>query len=335
MLKLDKELIRGYTMTIYGGQLRFKQSAGSNLSTDEPGVITMLDGKRKITLEIKVDGAWKKVDPKYIRISDIAAQCHQIYKTTTQNNDLPETLTVYFEQHLSKSGIFFFKKEVVDLTFKKIEYKTADSDKLQVFDVTTHEFATQADAAKVNELASQMKQVSKEIFSNSKAFLEQPTKIKNKSTTEKDSEKLAAVKKTLNVQEAGSRDNRCLTLSIAAILLKKCDGNLQTAAKEFDVTFEEGEEPLITLSNKLIEIAAQTIENPKFYNQDDCFDSVVAALKSAKQPITDEKDKQAVAQQYATLIRLPSQMLDVPVLKALEKQGLPIITLVPSQGDLV
>jgi hypothetical protein len=316
-----------------GVELRFRQTTGSNPAQSlEPGIVKMPDGsERRVTLEIQVNGVWKTVDPKKnIPYQAIAKQCHQIYQTATQATDLPETLTVYFEQSVLESGTFF-KQEVVDLTFKKIEYKTADSDKLHKIDAETHEF----DVPKVNQLASEMKHVSKAIFGNREYFLEKPTKIKTKSAAEKDSEKLAAIKRTLNVQEAGSLDNRCLTLSIAAILLKK-DNNFATLLEnQFRIPLQEGDTPQITLSNMLIELAAHIIIKEEFTNSDACFDTVVAALKSAGQLITDESDRPAVAKQYADLIRLPGQMLDVPVLKALEMSGLPIIALVPSQGDLV
>ena len=61
---------------------------------------------------------------------------------------------------------------------------------------------------------------------------------------------------------------------------------LEEAASRLDVTFVEGEEPLITISNKLIEMAAQKIETASFYNRDDCFNCVVAALRFAGQTIT-------------------------------------------------
>ena len=205
MLKLDKQTINLVLKMTQGAELRFRQTTGSNppVNPAEPGIITMPDGsERRITLEIKVNGAWKKVDPKNIPYHlEIAKRCHQIYQTATQATDLPETLTVYFEHNLSESGTFF-KEEVIDLTFNKMEYKTADSDKLQIFDVKTHQFAAEADAIKVNQLASSMAQVSKAIFSAPEKFLEQPTKIKTKSAAQQNSEKLAAVKRTLNVQEA-------------------------------------------------------------------------------------------------------------------------------------
>src|SRR5712692_4083257 len=79
-----------------GAEVRFRQTTGSNVNpaqTSEPGIITMPDGsERRITLEIKVNGAWKKVDPKHIPYQAIAEQCHKIYRTTMQATDLPETL---------------------------------------------------------------------------------------------------------------------------------------------------------------------------------------------------------------------------------------------------
>lgn len=336
-----------------GAELRFTRKAGPNSPVDstqpsEPGIITMPDGsERRITLEIKVDGAWKKVDPKRIPTEyykEIAERCHKIYKTTTQNNDMPDTLSVYFDQknlpESWKSRIFgtfssSFKDEVVDLTFKKIEYKTADSDKLKVWDIEKNDFSAQKDAIKVNKLTREMTPVSKAIFANREHFLEQPTKIKTKSAAERDREKLAQVKRSLNVQEVGSKDNRSLTLSIAAIVLKKLNGNLVEAARILKMTFVEGVDPLITLSNNFIERAAVNIESSRFYNQTKCFDSVVAALKSAGQIIADETDRETVARQYAALLRGPGQISIEPVLKAIEIDDLPIIMLKPSQGDLV
>jgi hypothetical protein len=341
-------------MTINGAQIQFTERAGPNAPVDpaqtsEPGIITMPDdSERLITLRIKVDGVWQKIDPKKIKngpLLDIANKCHDIYKTTTLETNLPNTLTVYFEQKdlpeswtsatLGRISPSSFKEEVVDLTFTKLEYKTADSDKLQVIEEKTHAF----DTVKVNELARSITYVSKAIFGNPHYFLEKPTKIKPKSVVERNSEQLAAVKRTLNVQEAGSQDNRCATLSIAAILLKRYNGNLQRAAARFEIHIApiDGQDPKITLSNGLIELAAATIEVSRDFQTDDkLFSSVVAALDDAKQPIPDRTNRQAVVQQYAAHIRQAGSMLDIPVFQALESiNGIPFITLVPSQGDLV
>jgi hypothetical protein len=345
-------------MTFDSTQLQFKQRAVPNppvnpTQSAEPGVVTMPDGsQRRVTLEIQVNGVWKKIDPNQMNngcFLEIAKRCQEIYQTTTQETGQPETLTVYFEQkNLPESwtsaslGRFlpFLKDEVVDLTFQKVEYKTADSDELHVVEEKTHAF----DTVKVNQLASSMTWVSKGIFGNREHFLEKSKKIDNRTKRNKatldetNSEKLSNVKQVLNVQEAGSQGNRCATLSIAAILLKRHNGDLQRAAARFEIPIApiDGQDPKITLSNGLIELAAATIEISRYFQTDDeLFSSVVAALDDAKQPIPDRTNRQAVVQQYAAHIRQAGQMLDVPVFQALEMHGIPFITLVPSQDDLV
>jgi hypothetical protein len=334
------------TVNPNGMEVSFSQRTGPS----EPGIITMPDGsgERRVTLQIKVDGVWKKVDTSKFRdekttLEAIAKKCDEIYKTTTQETDQPDTLTVYFEQKdLPESWTSAtlgriapsYKDEVVDLTFNKLEYKTADSDQLHVIEEKTHDF----DTATVGQLASSMRYLSKTIFGNQEHFLEKPKKIKSKSVANRNSEQLSNVKRTLNVQEAGSQENRCATLSIAAILLKRSNGDLQRAAARFEIPIApiDGQDPKITLSNGLIELAARTIECSRYFQTDDeLFSSVIAALNDARQPIPDRTNRQAVVQQYAAHIRQPGQMLDVPVFDALEINGIPFITLVPSQGDLI
>ena len=94
-----------------GAELRFTPRAdpGADPATpvnpaqaSEPGIATMPNGRKlRVTLEIQVNGAWKKVDPNHfsdVHFQAIAGQCNAIYQTTMQKADQPKTLTVYFEQ---------------------------------------------------------------------------------------------------------------------------------------------------------------------------------------------------------------------------------------------
>jgi hypothetical protein len=366
MLKLIKELINiRVKMTqsiINGADLKFTQKAGAIVTgalaqADEPGIITLPDGRKlKVTIELQAHGVWKKVETSKLPnayLTELVEKCQQIYTTTTHATGQPKSLTVVFKNNNAseslKSSILGkfsnrFKEHVVQLDLKKIEYKIPGSDQMQVFDLETNELEA-ADAIKVNTLLNQIAPFAKRLLANAET-LTSLKKRKRSADAEPQSrrneQQLNSVKRVLNVQDAGAAENRCASLSIASILLHKHSENLQNVAAKYKIPLkpQPGEPPLVTLSNGLIALAADIIEtNPIFSDQDPRnvhFDNIVAALADAGQTISDPA-RPAVVKQYADLIRRPWQMLDIPVFDALQMHGIPFITLVPSpsQDDLI
>lgn len=333
------------TPTIDTAQLRFTQRAAAPNpahSTQADSSTVTLNGKRyKITIEILVNNEWKKVDSSKFEPGSqaaIAQRCQEIYQQIT--HDAPAgTLSVYFKrtelQESWKSALLGkviskYKEPTTGLSFQKIEYKTAGSSELHTFDIEKNEFDTPTDAQRVDAIAKSLSPLST-LFKNPEQFISAPEKIKR--AKQPATENLSTVEQTLNVQEAGSQENRCATLSLAAILLRQ-HGTLQAVADAYDdIPIDNvGATDQITLSNGLIELAAQTIETDNAFTQDPLYSNIVAALGDAGHTIANGADTKTVARQYATLIRQRGQMLDVPVFDALQLCGIPFITLVPNQA---
>jgi|GEM_PF-1960069 len=324
--------------TIDAAQLRFTQRTGP-ANPAAPGAaqaqadssIVTLNGKQyKITVEILVNDEWKKVDTSKFdsRICPALAQrCQGIYQQITHDPNSAGTISVYFKT----------KDAAKDLTFQKLEYKTAGSPQLETFDIEKHAFDTETDAQHVDAYARSLLPLSSQLFSNPEQYIAAPARVRRaeRPTTQI----LSSVKQLLNVQEAGSQENRCATLSIAAILLQRYNGDLRAIEQEYGIPLTYvGTTNQITLSNGLIELAARTLErNLLTFTQDGYYSNIVAALRDAGQNIADENNRDTVVAQYANLIRTPGQMLDVPVFDALQMNGIPFITLVPNeaQNDLV
>ncbi len=357
-----------------GAGLRFAQRAGPNAPVNpaqasEPGIVTMNGKDYRITLEIQVNGVWKKVDPKTISNSDhldIAEQCHKIYQKTTQKTDQPNSITVYFEQkNLQESwtswalGTFdsSYKDEVVDLTFNKIEYKTANSDELHVWDIKTHDFTTKTDAIKVNELARSMTKVSKAIFGNPEQFLERTTKIKNQPVDPvtksqpvdpvtksqpvdpvTKSQPVDSVTKSMSqaVSDAGTTENRCASLSLAKRELAQRTPEEIIARYELPETLipsltneTNSDAKIQLLSEALIEKAANNIiinlgfRDPYITLQNQpCLAAIERALieyqsSHVEFEIPATPDEKVAV--YASLIRQSNFMLDLPFFLALEQ----------------
>ncbi|HEX2580250.1 MAG TPA: hypothetical protein VHK67_07610 [Rhabdochlamydiaceae bacterium] len=329
------------TLQPNAAQFRVTQRTGAADPADPTradSTITTADGKQyKVTIEIHVNNEWKKVDsskftPEHHEI--IAQRCHEIYQQITHDTGSARTLSIYFKRAqlqeswksaLIGSVISKYKEPTSCLSFQKIDYKTADSSELQTFDVEKDEFDTPTDAQRVEALARSLSALLT-LFKHPEQFTATPAKIKRASQPA--TQNLSSVAQTLNVQEAGSQENRCATLSIATILLNR-HKTLKAAADAYDIPLTNvGATDQITLSNGLIELAAQTIETEDTFAQEPHFSNIVAALEDAQQTV-DEDD---AVSQYATLIRRPGQMLDVPVFDALQWSGIPFITLVPNRA---
>jgi hypothetical protein len=316
-------------------------------SKNESGIITMPDGtKARVTVEIKVNGVWKAVEPSKIPDGDLenlAKRCQNIYNKLSTAGQT-KSLTVYFQQTPASEsftgtilGKFFdsYKNIPAGLEVTKIEYQTNDSDTPQVMELKDYklgplEQALQAEAMEIADFTNI-------VFANREALTTPALKplpgVDQKLL--KNGKNLEAIKQVLNVQEAGSQENRCATLSVASILLKRKGGNLKAAANEFDIPLNKpGTTDQITLSNGLIELATQRIESDPQFTQPESnqlFSNIIASLNDARQNIPDSDNRKAVVEQYANLIRQPGQMLDVPIFDALQMQGIPFITLVPNQ----
>ncbi|HEX4839565.1 MAG TPA: hypothetical protein VFU89_03885 [Rhabdochlamydiaceae bacterium] len=331
------------TPPIDTAQLRFTQrtgpvnpgTPGSTQSQADSSIVTLNGKQYKITVEILINGEWKKVDASKFgsqASSALAQRCQEIYQQITHDPNSASTISVYFKT----------KDAAKNLTFQKLEYKTAGSSQLETFDIEKNEFEAETDAQRVDAFARSLLPMSSRLFSNPEQYIAAPARVKRTQqlTQQPVTQTLSSVKQLLNVREAGSQENRCATLSIAAILLQTYNGQLDDIAKIYKIPLNKssGETDQIILSNGLIELAAQTIEKQVTkFKQDDFYSNIVAALGDAGQSIDNENDRDAVIAQYVTLIRKPGQMLDVPVFDALEMNGIPFITLVPNQArnDLV
>lgn len=328
--------------TIDAAQLRFTQRAGP-ANPAAPGAaqaqadssVVTLNGKQyKITVEILVNGEWKKVDTSKFGTqasSALAQKCQQIYQQITHDSTSAGTISVYFKT----------KDAAKDLTFQKLEYKTAGSPQLKTFDIEKDEFEAETDAQRVDTIARLLLPLSSRLFSNPEHYIAAPARVRRAQQTAQQpvTQTLSSVKQLLNVQEAGSQENRCATLSIATILLQRHNGNLNAAAQAYNIPLTNvGATDQITLSNGLIELAARTLETQThMFVGNQTYSNIVAALKDAGQSIANESNRKAVVAQYANLIRKSGQMSDVPVFDALALSGIPFITLVPNQAqnDLV
>ncbi len=356
------------TQSIAGAQLKFTQKAGplatTPAQTDEPGVITLPDGRKfKVKIQLKLggpEGAKHDVDVSKFGdeyLLDLALKCVGLYDAATHKAGNPKSFTVHFQQHIpneslqsSTIGKIFnrFKDHPATLTelkFKKLEYQTASNTK-EVFDLEKDQFVDENDAQIVNRMLDGITPYSKGIFANLDHFISKPKKTQPKNEAELNSEKLAAVERVLNITDNNGAGNRCLTLSAATILLKKHGGDLQAAAAEYKIPIDPkvGETSQTTLSNGLIELAARTIESDDRFitpdtkdNENQLFSNIVACLTAAKQNIADPNNRVAVAKQYADLIRHSGEMLDASIFDALSIRGIPFITLVPTpaQDDLI
>ena len=233
-------------------------------------------------------------------------KCQNIYEKITdgtphksltvhlQYNTLPESWT---SENLG-GLIPYFKtaeEKLANLEFKKIEFKTEGSDEVQVLDVKTHKFDN-VQLMQVNLLAKAIAPVAKAIFSKVEQFIKD-VRAPLPSKAELNNQKLKEVKKLLQVQEAGSKENRCATLSIATILLKQNNDDLEAVARKYSISLlpKDGESKQMTLSNGLIELAAKTIETNEAFLQDGYFANVIAALTDAKQTIVNEKNRQMLS----------------------------------------
>jgi len=301
----------------------------------------MADGRKmKVTVEIKVNFVWKKVDTsKYSDEKDVLkkliTRCEGIYATTTKESDKPKSLTVHFERNNNTESFWksrvlgkvftSLKEDIIQLDFKKLEYKTTASDTTQVFDLENEELGT-LETSMVRAHLRVLAPVAKGIYYDAHRLTANRKKTKNQSDPVS-----AVIDKC--IEDAGAKGNRCAALSLAKIELDKNSIEDIVDNYELDEDFTEDfnlarpEHKLEMLAEALVQKTADTIEdtdpdNP-FLDEDiqDHRQPGLAAIKYALREMkqSDTGTAEEITERYAGIIRQPGQMLDLPFFLALEQ----------------
>lgn len=319
--------------SVTGASLSFKPKAPAVTTPADPtGIVTIGDRKFKVTIEIQIEGVWKKIDPakfdtveKFI-LQNLVNKCHGIYTSVTKDKGRPRLITVHFQNNhttesiLSKTiGKVFkrFKEDIVPVDFKKLEYQTTDADATEVFDPALEEL----EDSSVSDIRVHLKELApftQHVYKNSRHL------------TSKDKRPVDPVSKTIDesIKDAGAVGNLCAALSLAKIELDKHSPEdiVRKYGLDAAVTAQlrsaSSEEQIVLLANHLVEKAAEIIEMSVFFRDDTihdqtkpCLDAVTTALRAMGEDDTGTPEE--IVKRYAALIRNPGTMLDLPFFLAL------------------
>ena len=331
------------TTTFNDVALNLKARPATSASSAQSNIVTYNGKQYKIKLEMLVDGVWKEVDTSRFSRNEferIMETCQKIYEETTDGTS-HKSLTVYLQQNtLPESwsstliGKFFDSwkdKDLQKLEFVKLEYTTEESDKPEVVGVKTHKFS-EPEILTLHSQAQTIIDISKAIFSNPEQFIKderaplpkpKPAPVQNSPLAE-------------CIKDAGSKDNRCASLSLAQRELAK--SNPQDIVEKYNLApgltqkltdALEEKDKIKLLSEALIAKAVTAIgTNPDFRDASiqgyrrPGLNAINRALEEYQQsqpdfPIPSTPDDKVAI--YTSLMMQQNFMLDLPFFLALEQ----------------